>query len=231
MKKRLGWTVNVAILEGCMASEERSWYFDAALRFGWTKAQLLEKIETGVWREETLDERADICYTKDKEVKVENQTDEKDPLCVSRQYLQEPNGRVRHEGLGEKSWADVAVPNCIGGYQQRGNWEPSLSAGTPQACRAWDRLRRPRSPAVHQQRLREIRPADRDGQSQSAGYVPDLRRRLCRQNPSPDGLYQSSRRSRRSMVHGRFRDNLAGRVGWVPGVAGQPVSAVAQINA
>ena len=229
--KQLGWTANVAILEGCVASEERSWYLDATLRFGWTKAQLLENIETGAWREETLDEQANICYTEVKEIKVENQTYEKDPLRVSWKYLQEPNGRVRHEGLGEKSWTDVAVPNRIGGYQQRGNWEPSLSAGTPQAGRAWDRLRRSRSPAAHQQRLREIRPADWDGQSQSAGYVPDLRRRLCRQNPSPDGFYRLSRRCRRSMVHGRFRDNLVGRAGGVPGAAGQSVSAVAQINA
>ena len=229
--KHLGWTANVAILEVCVASEERSWYLDATLRFGWTKAQLLEKIETGAWREETLDEQADICYTEAKEIKMENQTYEKDPLRVSRQYLQEPNGRVRHEGFGEKSWADIAVPNHIGGYQQRGNREPGLSAGTPQAGRAWDRLRRSRSAAAHQQRLREIRSADRDGQSQSAGYVPDLRRRFCRQNTSPDGLYRSSRRYRRSMVHGRFRDNLAGRADGVPRAAGLSVSAVAQINA
>ena len=61
---------------------------DAALRFGWTKAQLLEKIETGAWREETLDEQTDICYTEGNEIKVENQTYKKDPLRVSRQYLE-----------------------------------------------------------------------------------------------------------------------------------------------
>lgn len=231
MKKRLGWTVNVAILEGCMASEERSWYFDAALRFGWTKAQLLEEIETGVWREETLDERADICYTKDKEVKVENQTDEKDPLRVSRQYLQEPNGRVRHEGLVEKSWADVAVPNCIGGYQQRGNWEPSLSAGTPQACRAWDRLRRPRSPAVHQQRLREIRPADRVDKANLrdmyricgddfADKIHLLMDYTNHPGEVADPWYTED-------FETTWRDVLAG----CQGLLGQPVSAVAQINA
>ena len=174
---------------------------DAALRFGWTKAQLLETIETGAWREETLDEQTDICYTEGREIKVENQSNEKNPLRVSRQYLQESNVRVRHEGLGEKGWADVAVPNRIGGYQQRGNRKPSLSTGTPQAGRAWDSLRRSRSPAARQQRLREIRPADRDGQGKPAGYVPDLRRRLCQQNPSPDGLYRPSRRCCRPVVH------------------------------
>ena len=57
---------------------------DAALRFEWTKAQLLEKIETGAWREETLDEQTDICYTEGREIKVENQSNEKNPLRVSR---------------------------------------------------------------------------------------------------------------------------------------------------
>ena len=146
--KHLGWTANVAILEVCVASEERSWYLDATLRFGWTKAQLLEKIEAGAWREETLDGQANICYTEVKEIKVENQTYEKDPLRVSRQYLQEPNGRVRHEGLGEKSWADIAVPNRISSHQQGEDREPSLSACSRQAGRAWDLLRRPRSPAA-----------------------------------------------------------------------------------
>ena len=63
---------------------------DAALRFGWTKAQLLEKIETGAWREETLDEQTDICYTEGREIKVENQSNEKNPLRVS---WQEQDGK------------------------------------------------------------------------------------------------------------------------------------------
>ena len=89
---------------------------DAALRFGWTKAQLLEKIRVGVWREETLDEQADICYTEGKEIKVENQTNEKNPLRVSRQYLQEPNGRVRHEGLSEKAVLENQFQIACGGH-------------------------------------------------------------------------------------------------------------------
>ena len=35
----LGWTRNVAILEGCGSSEERAWYIRAALRFGWKKTK------------------------------------------------------------------------------------------------------------------------------------------------------------------------------------------------
>ena len=37
----LGWTQNVAILEGCGSSEERAWYIRAALRFGWKKSEII----------------------------------------------------------------------------------------------------------------------------------------------------------------------------------------------
>ncbi len=40
----LGWTQNVAILERCDNNEERAWYIQAALHFGWKKARLLEAI-------------------------------------------------------------------------------------------------------------------------------------------------------------------------------------------
>ena len=34
----LGWTQNVAILEGCGSSEERAWYNRSVHHFGWNKA-------------------------------------------------------------------------------------------------------------------------------------------------------------------------------------------------
>ena len=82
----LGWTRNVAILEGCGSSEERAWYIRAALRFGWKKAKLLESIKTQAWRNSSLDEQAVSCYTGEKEITQESEWNEKDTLCVSRQY-------------------------------------------------------------------------------------------------------------------------------------------------
>ena len=35
---KLGWTQNVAILEGCESFDERTWYLRAALEHRWTKA-------------------------------------------------------------------------------------------------------------------------------------------------------------------------------------------------
>ena len=83
----LGWTQNVAILEGCGSSAERAWYIRAALRFGWKKAKLLESIKTQAWRNSSLDEQAVSCYTGKKEITQESESDEEDTLCVSRQDL------------------------------------------------------------------------------------------------------------------------------------------------
>ena len=79
----LGWTRNVAILEGCGSSEERAWYVRAVLRFGWKKTKLLESIKTQAWRNSTLDEQAISCYTGENEATRESKCNEKDILCVS----------------------------------------------------------------------------------------------------------------------------------------------------
>ena len=206
----LGWTRNVAILEGCGSSEERAWYIRAALRFGWKKAKLLESIKTQAWRNSSLDEQAVSCYTGEKEATQESESDEEDTLCVSWKYLPQPDGRVRDEGLGEESGAGVRVPYRIGGHQPGGDRQPGLSPGAAQAGRAWDLLRRPRGAAAHQCRLRKIRSPDRHGQREPAEYAPYLRRRLCRQAAPPDGLHRPPPRCCRPVVHRRLRIDLAG---------------------
>ena len=46
---------------------------------------------------------------------------------MPRQYLPQPHGRVRDEGLGEKGWAGVAIPYRVGSHQPRGDRQPGLS--------------------------------------------------------------------------------------------------------
>ena len=213
LAKNLGWTQNVAILERCNSNEKRAWYIQAALHFGWKKAKLLEAIESQTWLHSTLDEQAISCYTGEKEVTRESESDEEDTLCVSRQHLPQPHGRVRDEGLGEESGAGVTISYRIGGHQPGGDRQPGLSSGTAQAGGAWDLLRRPRGAAAHQSGLRQVRPADRHGQREPAEYVPHLRRRLCRQAAPPDGLHRPPPRCFRPMVHGRFRGHVAGCAG------------------
>ena len=215
----LGWTRNVAILEGCGSSEERAWYIRAALRFGWKKAKLLAAIESQAWRNSSLDEQAVSCYTGEKEVTRESESDEEDTLCVSWKYLPQPHGRVRDEGLGEESWAGVTISYRIGGHQPGGDRQSGLFSGAAQAGGAWDLLRRPRSSAAHQCRLRELRFADRHGQRESAEYALHLRRRLCRQAAPPDGLHRPPPRCCRPVVHRGLRGDMAGCAGGMSGAA------------
>ena len=217
---RLGWTRNVAILEGCGSNKERAWYIRAALRFGWKKAKLLESIKTQAWRNSSLDEQVVSCYTGEKEITQESESDEEDTLCMPWQYLPQPHGRVRDEGLGEESGAVVTVPYRVGGHQPGGDWQPGLSPGAAQAGGAWDLLRWPRGAAAHQSGLRQVRPAGRHGQRKPAEYAPHLRRRLCRKAAPPDGLHRPPPRCCRSVVHRGLRGNLAGCAGRVSGVAG-----------
>ena len=101
---RLGWTQNVAILEGCGSSEERAWYIRAALRFGWKKAKLLESIKTQAWRNSSLDEQAVSCYTGEKEATQESKCNEKDTLCVPRQYPKKPRKSLLYQWFSSLEW-------------------------------------------------------------------------------------------------------------------------------
>ena len=124
----LGWTRNVAILEGCGSSEERAWYIRAALRLGWKKAKLLESIKTQAWRNSSLDAQAVSCYTEEKEISQESECDDENSLCVLGQYLPQPDGRVRDEGRGKEGGAGVTIPYRIGGYQPARDRQPSSHA-------------------------------------------------------------------------------------------------------
>ena len=185
---KLGWTQNVAILEGCETIDQRAWYLRASLEHSWTKVELLEQIQAGAWRHSTLDEQADSCYTEGNTVRVECPEYEENPFCVPRQYLSEPDGRVCDEGFGEEGGAGEPVPDRLGGHQLGGNRQPGLSTGPAEAGGARHLLRRPRRPAAPQQRLQGIRFAHWNGQSQPPKHVPHLRRRLQRQDAPPAGI-------------------------------------------
>ena len=215
----LGWTRNVAILERCGSNEERAWYIRAALRFGWKKAKLLEAIESQAWLHSSLDEPMVSCYTGEKEISQESECDEENTLCMPRQYLPQPDGGVRDEGLGEEGRTCLTVPYRVGGDQSGGDWQSGLSSGAAQAGGARDLLRRPRSAAAHQSGLRQVRSADWHGQRKPAEYAPHLRRRLRRQAAPPDGLHRPPPRCCRPVVHRGLRGNVAGCAGGLPGVA------------
>ena len=216
---KLGWTQNVAILERCGSNEERAWYIRAALRFGWKKAKLLEAIESQAWLHSSLDEPMVSCYTGEKEISQESECDEEHTLCMPWKYLPQPDGRVCDEILGEKSWAGVAIQDRVSGNRSGGNRQPILSSSASQAGGTWNLLRRSRGAPAHKPGLRQVRFADRHGQREPAEYAAHLQRRPRRQTAPLDGLHRPPRRCCRPVVHRRFRGNLAGCAGGLPGTA------------
>lgn len=60
----IGWTQNVVILEADLNTEEQRWYLCAVKQFGWTKADLQQKIESQAHQEAYLDVVDNRCYTE-----------------------------------------------------------------------------------------------------------------------------------------------------------------------
>lgn len=116
----LGWTRNVAILERCGSNEERTWYIRAVLHFGWKKAKLLAAIESQAWLHSSLDEQMVSCYTEEKEVTQESESDEKDTLCVSRQHPLMFPLHLKLAFFGENGMFEVHQPGCKSLQHQRG---------------------------------------------------------------------------------------------------------------
>lgn len=59
----IGWTKNVVILEAELTLQKRAWYIWAAGQFGWSKLDLVRKIQEHVHETMALDSRSDLCYS------------------------------------------------------------------------------------------------------------------------------------------------------------------------
>ena len=201
---KIGWTLNVVIMESELTMDARCWYLQKANVGGLSKAELLRMIESAAHLEISLDESKQDWYTKENDECSERMQCEEYPVYLPWKHLPQSDGGVRDEGLGEESRAGITVSYRVGGNQQGRTWKSGLSSGAAQTSGTWDQLQRSCSAAADKPRLRRIRSADWHGQCQPAGYAPHLRRRLCRQDVPPDGSYRSPRQCGRSLVHRRF---------------------------
>ena len=68
---KIGWTLNVVIVEAALARDERKWYLEQALCRGWSKTQLLNAIRSGIDSTEHL-EQFDSPEKQVDQVAVEN---------------------------------------------------------------------------------------------------------------------------------------------------------------
>lgn len=63
---KIGWTLNVVIMEAELTRDARHWYLRKANAGGLSKAELLEMIESAAHLEKSLDAAPDTCYTDNK---------------------------------------------------------------------------------------------------------------------------------------------------------------------
>ena len=111
----IGWTQNVVILEAGLTSEERTWYIRATQQFGWSKLALVSKIEERAHEQINLDTKKEMCYTDT--IEMTEEAHDEDTLCVSREYLPQPDGGVLYEGPGKPRREKRRVRDCLRGDQ------------------------------------------------------------------------------------------------------------------
>ena len=63
LEMKIGWTLNVVIMEAELTRETRKWYLEQARVKKWSKAILLKKLASAAHLEKLLDADADTCYT------------------------------------------------------------------------------------------------------------------------------------------------------------------------
>ena len=63
---KIGWTLNVAIMEAELTRDARKWYLEQARERKWSKTVLLEKLASAAYLEKALDAEVDTCYTDKK---------------------------------------------------------------------------------------------------------------------------------------------------------------------
>ncbi len=124
----LNWTQNVVIMEAELTAEERRWYIRQAAAQNLSKSELLQMIENSAHLESILDEKVDVWYNEGNDKISERTQHEEDPVYLPRQYLPQPHGRVRDEGLGTEGWVGITVSYRISGYQSGGDRQHSLSS-------------------------------------------------------------------------------------------------------
>ena len=67
---KIGWTLNVVIMEAKLTRDARKWYLEQARAQPCSKVVLLEKLVSEAHLEKTLDAETDTCYTDDKDIKT-----------------------------------------------------------------------------------------------------------------------------------------------------------------
>ncbi|MGN1026998.1 MAG: DUF1016 N-terminal domain-containing protein, partial [Faecousia sp.] len=113
---QLGWTHNIVILEADLSMELRGWYLKAVKRFGWSKSELIEKIETNAHEMIVLAIDEEVCYIERRE-KASDQEKPDELLCKEnkiRHLVQKARYRVYPKKEGGRRWPIMSCPIFTG---------------------------------------------------------------------------------------------------------------------
>ena len=100
---KIGWTLNVVIMEAELTRDARRWYLRKANMGALSKAELLEMIESAAHLEKSLDESKQECYTKEN-YKLPQRMQSKEKLI----HLPQSDDQSCDERLGKENWNDVS---------------------------------------------------------------------------------------------------------------------------
>lgn len=62
---QIGWTQNVVIMEADLSMEQLEWYLEAEIQFGWSKAELTEKLTSNAHEVIVLAPDNEACYIEE----------------------------------------------------------------------------------------------------------------------------------------------------------------------
>lgn len=109
---QLGWTQNIVILEADLSIELLEWYLKATSQFGWSKAELKEKIANEAHKEIALAIDEEVCHIQKQEEFI-NQKKDGCFLCKEikiRYLIQEVRCRIKSKREGRRRWSILICP-------------------------------------------------------------------------------------------------------------------------
>lgn len=102
---QLGWTQNIVILEENLSTELRGWYLKAVKQFGWSKAELTEKIAANAHEMIALAIDEEVCNTDEQEEEVnQNKVGGFLRKDIIRHLIQKVRCRVYPKKEGRRRW-------------------------------------------------------------------------------------------------------------------------------
>lgn len=88
---KLGWTLNVVIMEADLTMELREWYMKAAGQFGWSKSELIASIAAKLHESTTLSIDEKICSALEndhvQDTSLESKFSRKSTACRLRGFV------------------------------------------------------------------------------------------------------------------------------------------------